>query len=57
MSEDKKLTKEDVRFIRALRAELNRLAVEHKERKDGTVNDQMFIGPEPLMYQFFDLDA
>lgn len=54
--DNKKLSQQDIRFVRALRVELNRQAVEYQAKKSGTVDAQMFIGQEPLLYKFFDLD-
>lgn len=41
------------KFIRKLFKELRQEALDYKAKKDSTSNENMFIGPKPLMYDFF----
>lgn len=41
------------KFIRKLFKELREQALAYKAKKDGTSNDNLFLGPKPLMYEFF----
>lgn len=46
-------SKQDMKFLRSLRAELYRAAVAYKAKKDGTAGDTVFIGLKPIGYDYF----
>lgn len=41
------------KFIRNLFMAMRQEALEYKAKKDSTSNENLFIGPKPLMYDFF----
>ncbi len=41
------------KFIRKLFKELRQKALDYKAKKDGTSNENLFIGEKPLMYDHF----
>ena len=41
------------KFVRKLYVSLRNQALDYKAKKESTSSDNMFIGPKPLMYDFF----
>lgn len=44
----------DIKFLKALKAELKTAAIAFKAKKDGTINQNVFTGLQPIGYKFFE---